>query len=553
MKRFIVTQILLFTVVALHAQTVGFFSQTPASQEGYVLFAPISSNNTYLIDKCGRQVHTWMSAYKPGQSVYLLGDGTLLRPGNKNNAIFTAGGAGGIVERYDWSGAILWSYSISGPTQCQHHDVCQLPNGNILAIVWELKSTVEAVAAGRNPALLGTSLWSEKIVELQPSGASANIVWEWQVWDHLVQDFDAAKLGFDTVANHPELIDLNYTGGPTTNADWLHINSIDYNPQLDQIMVSVHNMNEIWIIDHNTTTAQAASHTGGAHNKGGDLLYRWGNPEVYRRGSLTNRKLFGQHNAHWIANGLTDSGKIMIFNNGGGRPDGNYSTVDVIDPPVDGAGNYSLPAGAPYLPATWSWQYKAAVPTSFYGMNISGAQRLANGNTLICQGPSGTLFEVDTVKNIAWKYVAPVNNSGAITQGTTPTQNATFRCTLYPSSFSGFSGHTLVATQPIEINPLTYDCLQDAEVSGTQINNERIKIINPVSTSLSILANTSFNDVTITVYDINGRKIAEYPPQQLRQGSPLNLPLPERLTNGVYLLQIMNERLCMRTMIIKVS
>jgi hypothetical protein len=312
-------------------------------------------------------------------------------------------------------------------------------------------------------------------------------------------------------------------------------------------------MNEIWIIDHNTTTAQAASHTGGTHNKGGDLLYRWGNPEVYRRGSTADRKLFGQHNAHWIANGLTDSGKIMIFNNGGGRPDGNYSTVDVIDPPVDGAGNYSLPAGAPYLPVSWSWQYKAAVPTSFYGMNISGAQRLPNGNTLICQGPSGTLFEVDSAKNIAWKYVVPVNNAGPITQGATPTQNATFRCTLYPASYSGFAGQTLVAAQPIEINPLAYECLQDAAVSDAQLNEEQINIINPVSTSISILSKTNFSDVTITVGDMNGRKIAEYPAQQLRQGSPLNLTLPEHLPSGVYLLKIMNEHLFMRTTFIKAN
>jgi hypothetical protein len=37
----------------------------------------------------------------------------------------------------------------------------------------------------------------------------------------------------------------------------------------------------LWVIDHQTTTAQAASHTGGRYNKGGDLLYRWGNPQTY--------------------------------------------------------------------------------------------------------------------------------------------------------------------------------------------------------------------------------------------------------------------------------
>ncbi len=550
MKFLATVVIIAFTFFGSQGQTVGFISQTPASENGYVLFAPISSNNTYLIDKCGRQVHSWTSAYKPGQSVYLQNDGTLLRPGNKNNAVFTAGGAGGIIERYDWNNTLLWSYTISGTTQCQHHDICQLPNGNILAIVWELKTTAEAISAGRNPTLLGTSLWSEKIVELQPAGASANIVWEWHVWDHLVQDVNASKSNFDTVANHPELIDLNYTSGITTNADWLHINSIAYNAQLNQIMVSVHNFNEIWVVDHATTTAEAAGHTGGAHNKGGDLLYRWGNPEVYRRGSPADRKLFGQHNAHWIENGLTDSGKIMIFNNGAGRTDGSYSTVDVIAPPVDLAGNYSLGSGAPYMPVSWSWQYKATTPTSFYGMNISGAQRLPNGNTLICQGPSGILFEIDTAKNIAWKYVVPVNNAGPITQGATPSQNAAFRCTLYPPDYSGFSGHTLTAGLPIEINPLSYTCLQDAAVIDAAATDAPLRVVSPVSGMLHIIAAVNLDNVNISLFDLQGRAIAQWNQQQLRKGEPTAIPLPVNLPGGNYIVKVSNETINERSIVV---
>ena len=95
----------------------------------------------------------------------------------------------------------------------------------------------------------------------------------------------------------------------------MHCNSISYNPMLDEILISSRSMSEIYIIDHSTSTQQASSHSGGNHNKGGDIVYRWGNPQVYNQGSLIDKKLFGQHDAHWIPNDFPDGGKIMIFNN----------------------------------------------------------------------------------------------------------------------------------------------------------------------------------------------------------------------------------------------
>lgn len=288
----LVTALLLLPVLASAQATIGLINHdTGTYDNGYVLFAPINYTATYLIDKCGKEVHTWNSTYRPGQSVYLLPDGNLLRPGNTNNTVFNAGGAGGIIEKMDWNGPVSWSYTISDTAQCQHHDIVMLPNGNILAIVWELKSVAEATAMGRNPSLLGASLWSEKIVELQPTGTNgANIVWEWHVWDHLVQDYDNTKPNYLTVSANPGLININFAA--TTQADWLHINSIDYNPAFDQVMVSSHNFNEIWVIDHSTTMAQAAGHTGGNYGKGGDLLYRWGNPQAYDNGTAADQKLW---------------------------------------------------------------------------------------------------------------------------------------------------------------------------------------------------------------------------------------------------------------------
>ncbi len=389
---------------------------------GYMLMAPLQSNTTYLIDTDESVVHTWTSSYRPGNSAYLLEDGILLRPGSQANGtrFSGTGGGGGIVEKIDWNGNVTWSFSYATDDYCQHHDVEQLPNGNILMIAWEYKSSAEAESAGRNPSLLvDGELWPDTIIEVDPSDDS--IVWEWHVWDHLVQDYDSTKANYDPVADHPELIDLNFVDGPQGVADWTHVNAVAYNADLDQIIISVHGFNEFWVIDHSTTTAESASHAGGSYGKGGDLLYRWGNPAVY--GASGGQKLFGQHDSQWIPSGLPGAGNILVFNNGQSR---GYSTVEEIAPDVNPDGSYPMTVGQAFGPSSQEWIYQAPTPTDFYSQNISGAQRLANGNTLICSGANGYIFEVTAAGTVVWTYQ---NTDG------TPV----FRVYKYPYDYSGLS------------------------------------------------------------------------------------------------------------------
>ena len=197
-------------------------------------------------------------------------------------------------------------------------------------------------------------------------------------------------------------------GRPDTNADWTHVNAVAYNPDLDQVVVSVHAFSEFWIIDHSTTIAEATSHKGGRSGKGGDLLYRWGNPRAYRNGSKMDQRLYNQHNAHWIPPGLPGEGHMLVFNNGSSRPGGDSSSVDEIVLPVDSQGQYTRKDRGPYGPIQAVWSYSAPKKSDFYSFFISGAQRLPNGNTLICSGASGTVFEVTPEKQVVWKYVNPV-------------------------------------------------------------------------------------------------------------------------------------------------
>ncbi|NNM16551.1 MAG: hypothetical protein HKO56_07835, partial [Bacteroidia bacterium] len=281
--------------VSYGQQTVGLFANDSAAFNGYTFFSPGSSTHSYLVDNCGELINQWTASNQPGLAAYLLPNGNILRTARIAGS-FNGGGIGGRVEMYDWNSTLIWSYDHANAQYHQHHDVEYLPNGNILILAWESRSTTEAINSGRDPnAVNNNGVWPTRITEVQPVGLNgANVVWEWHLWDHLVQDFDNTKANYGAVSDHPELLDINAGGN---SPDWIHANSIDYNPVLDQIMISSKSMSEIFVIDHSTTTAEAASHTGGTYGKGGDFLYRWGNPQNYGRGTTADRKLYGQHDA----------------------------------------------------------------------------------------------------------------------------------------------------------------------------------------------------------------------------------------------------------------
>ncbi|MEJ2133584.1 MAG: hypothetical protein P8Y95_18650 [Gammaproteobacteria bacterium] len=158
----------------------------------------------------------------------------------------------------------------------------------------------------------------------------------------------------------------------------LHTNAVHYNADLDQIVLSVPTFGEIWVIDHGTTTEEASGHTGGRWGRGGDLLYRWGNPRAYGRGNEEDQHLFGQHDARWIPSGMPGAGNLMVFSNNAKGPDGPCSRVLEIETPRTGAG-YRTPKDEPFEPAEPVWSY--AAPGAFYCPFISGAHRMASGNT----------------------------------------------------------------------------------------------------------------------------------------------------------------------------
>jgi hypothetical protein len=496
MGKHILLLLILITGIANAQQpTVGLVQYNVPNTDGYILYAPMGSFTTYLIDKCGREINQWESTYRPGLSAYLMPDGSLYRSGNTGNTVFGSGGSGGIVEKYDWAGNLAWSYRLSDSTQCQHHDFTVLPNGNVLFITWELHDTIDAVANGRNPNQLGTEFWSEKLIEVQPIGADqGNIVWEWDVWDHLVQEFDNTKQNYATVSQHPELININFIGSAPTNADWIHLNSVQYNADLDQLLLSSHSFSELWIIDHSTTTQQAASHSGGNNNKGGDLLYRWGNPRTYGRGTVADRKFFAQHHATWVPQGFPNAGNLMVFNNGFNRPGGNYSSVDMIAPPLQQDNSYLINGNNDYGPDTLFWTYEDPTPADFYAVNISGAYALPNGSFLISNGPSGYFFEVDANKNTVWKYISPIVGGNPVAQGTAPGNNQLFRANYYPLDYFTFNPDLSPGVE-VELNPSSPSICEQLGVGVEEVMNDAAISIypNPADDVLYINSTTAIS------------------------------------------------------------
>ncbi len=531
-KNLLITVFLIITNNLIsYSQTVGTINNTQDAYNGYTLLAPIRSTETYLINNCGQVINQWSSAHFAAASVYLLENGNLLRTAAIENPEISFGGVGGKIELFDWDGNLIWEYIYSSNLVSQHHDIFPLPNGNILMLAVTTMDTNEAIQAGRDPSKLEDGkLYNEQILELERVGTNqANIVWEWNIKDHLIQDFDSNKDNFGVIADNPQLLNINYLIGTNSGANWLHVNSIQYNEGLDQIVLSTRNLSEIYIIDHSTTTAEAASSSGGLYGKGGNFLYRWGNKEAYNKGNSSDRTLFAQHYPHWIPNGLTDEGKIMVFNNG---TTSSASSVDIINPPTSTSGFYTYDSNG-YLPTVAEWQYIDPIdPTNFFSGILSSGQRLPNGNTLICDGDSGYFFEIDTNNNKVWEYINPVATTEILSQGTVPTigQNIVFRAIKFATDYPAFTGRDLTPGDPIELNFDISGC-QILSVDEYSINNLVTIYPNPSNDIISLKSDLTIDEIEI--FDLFGKKI-----KKEKYNDQIDI---QNLSSGLYLLKFYSD------------
>ncbi len=490
---------------------------------GYTLFHNFRGTGVYLIDNEGRLVNKWIdpNGYSQGGSSYLTKDGTLVRalnngvdpdcaPGGdtcKNNPTFGAGGGvGGLIREYNWHGKVIWEFEYNNVDVVTHHDFLKLANGRILTIAYEKITKEDCVAAGlpnthvsviggdvppagttrcntvtssEDNVVTGVNEWivTEHLIEVKPNYQKwdkSTITWEWHLFDHLLKQahLDAGL----TAADHPELWD--------PRNGWANFNSLDYHPNYNQILIGCNACNEIFVIEKTGSTKTARMHEGSRYGKGGDFLYRWGNPANY--GINEPQQSFFQHGVRFIKRvdeygwelgkskegGVAANrvGNILLFNNQiNNLGSGPNSAITEIVPPRTSKGGFMLdgPSYGPAAPDAQIDTYNSAPEERFFSPFLSNGQRLPFGHTLIDVGASGTIIELDATNTSVWRYRIPAftTNPGRTAGGPKPDDECfaldetpppnlntfapgapttwTFRADKYSVEFQGFKGQDL--------------------------------------------------------------------------------------------------------------
>ncbi|MDF1694493.1 MAG: aryl-sulfate sulfotransferase [Saprospiraceae bacterium] len=503
------------TVVAQN--TVGLLSYDPMNAyDGYNLMFPHNQPNVYLLNNCGEVVHVWEDEenFRPGNIAYLRPDGTLVkgkRDANVSSDAIWAGGGGEFLEIRDWDNNLIWQFEMNNDSLRLHHDFTLMDNGNIIAVAWEQKSEEEAIQAGRNPASIDQGkIWSEYIFEINPE--TNEIVWEWHAWDHLIQDFDESKDNFGVITDHPELIDVNYDthdGHP----DWLHINAIDFHELRNQIIISVPYFDEVWIIDHSTSTELAAGNFGGLGGRGGDLMYRWGNPYVYTRDSSMQKQLFFQHDIHFMDDFISPANSnynaLGVFNN---RVGADFSTVNIFKPQWDMyTWRYAFDEleTKTFFPIDFSFTAThPEEPQKLYSTGLSSFQQLPNDNYLITSGRFGYTYEMTPDNEIVWEYKTPFKGGAQVTQGDSLeiNNNLTFRMKRYPADYPAFEGKDFSETTFIELEPDETFCDKILDVEVLEDTYSINVFPNPANNYLIVEWDASMYS-NLDIYNALGQKI----------------------------------------------
>ena len=486
---------------------------------GYTLFSPFRGKNTYLIDMDGNVVHYW--PYPEGWSspgseavekhARLQRDGTLFRGTVNRSVPPTGGGMGGAsYQQYSWDGEVLWEHVEERPGYTPHHDFVviwnpKLEQRTLLYLATRQMTHDEVIALGADPSLSEDYQSNpDGIVEVDMDG---NVIWEWNISDHVVQDFDPALPNYGVVSENPGKMDINFSD---VGGDWIHANAMDYNQTLDHIVINNSTYSESYVIDHGTTfiPGDAEASIALAASDTGDFLNRWGNPCVYDSGdcpsvnsngqgaSNGHQQVFFTHDVQWIEEQETGSGdplpgegNMLIFDNGSRRLNGGVFSSVVEWNPYDGPmrdGKYVSETQAgygagPVIPGAAGmggamgmgmgggmggggtisnqvvWSFSSSLPNAFYSSYISSAQRMPNGNTMIDSGAHGHFFEITPQGEVVWEYVSPVGNRTEGEYGIHKIMkdsdgrqyNSVFKAVRYPPDYPAFSGKDLTPMGPI--------------------------------------------------------------------------------------------------------
>ncbi|MEM7348252.1 MAG: aryl-sulfate sulfotransferase, partial [Chloroflexota bacterium] len=414
-------------------------SDSRGMSDGYTLLYEANSNadvqvakKVFLLGSDGKPVHAWDNPNPEGvpeaTSADLLPNGLLLRTvttediANVHHWFPVA--SHGTVQLVDWDGTVVWQYTrCARGKHCLHHDSKMLPNGNILVFSWEALTKAEAKTLGwedqeiLNPRGDGY-IWGDRLLELKPNleDGSTDIAWEWAALDHIVQHHDPDTPNYGKPSEQRHKLHLNYTKYANylfTYGQLFHCNSVSYNEERDQLIISSAQFSELWVIDHSGTTEETRGSKG-------DLLFRWGNAETYSDEVPTfNRQdklLYWQHDVQWLTDDLPHTGEILVTNNGAMRgldtypnPDEKsmgfgsaYTEVLEVTFPTTSEGAYDWEGEV-----TIDWSFKGDPPEAMFSPFMSGADRTPSGNTVFIFGHNKRIIEVTPEGEVVADFVPP--------------------------------------------------------------------------------------------------------------------------------------------------
>jgi hypothetical protein len=239
------------------------------------------------------------------------------------------------------------------------------------------------------PAVADVTLEDDRLIEVAPDG---RVVWEWTAGEHI------DELGFapDARAAIKAASDTNAARG---SYDWLHVNSATYvGPN------RWYDAGDERFAPNNVIISSRQASLLAIVARDGRIVWQLG-PDFSASEQLRKiRQIIGQHHAHLIPKGLPGAGNLLVFDNGGSS---GYGFAGPIAP--DGVGAFARATSRvlEINPVTLELAWSYAAPR-FFSTNISGAQRLRNGNTLITEGAGGRVFEVTNDGAIVWEYMNPL-------------------------------------------------------------------------------------------------------------------------------------------------
>jgi hypothetical protein len=370
---------------------------------GYTVLSPLATQAVIVIDMNGNVVKRWDDFNNSaGGPARILPGGHVVsasgaRPPHQESLE--------LVQR-DFAGKIVWSYRNNEQIEQrdagmvwsarQHHDWQRV---DFPAGYYSPEAAPSATPGTtlllthtdhKVPAVAGdVMLVDDRLIEIAPDG---RVLWEWTAGEHI------DELGFapDARAAIKAAADVNAARG---TYDWLHINSATYlgpNRWFDA--------GDERFAPSNVIISSRQASLLAIVGRDGKIVWRMG-PDFSASEELRKiRQIIGQHHAHFIPKGLPGAGNVLVFDNGGSS---GYGFAGPIAPNGVGAFARATSRVLEINPVTLelAWSYQAP---RFFSTNISGAQRLPNGNTLITEGAGGRMFEVTSEGAIVWEYMNPL-------------------------------------------------------------------------------------------------------------------------------------------------